>query len=144
MIKRKISVVIVILLLMTFCASVFVVRPIFAVSAPKCGDSKPSDTPRIRKIYAKPTHVILYHTAVAQNNTYYFISYGFAAGDERFGVQFNYGATSGRWINYKIKSLTPNTTYFFKIRGGNGCKTGNWSSWVKVKTPLRGSRIYNY
>lgn len=135
---------IVVLLFAIVSVGIFAVPQTFAVPAPKCRDSKPSDTPRIRKIYAKPTHVILYHTAVAENNTYYFISYGFAAGDERFGVQFNYGATSGRRISYKISSLAPNTTYFFKIRGGNGCKPGNWSGWVKVKTPLRGSKIYNF
>lgn len=116
----------------------------YASSSSKCNDTKPSDTPRIRKIYIKPTHAILYHTAVAKNNTYYFISYGFEEGDERFGVQFNYGASSGHWIKYKINSLTPNTTYYFKVRGGNGCKPGNWSSWVKVKTPVQGFQIYNY
>ncbi len=116
----------------------------FAVATPKCHDSKPSDTPRIRKIYAKPDHVIVYHTAVAENNSYYFVAYGFGKGDQRFGGQFNYGASSGHWISHSVSSLTPNTTYFFEVRGGNGCRPGNWSEWVKATTPLVGSKIYNY
>lgn len=133
-------------LILSLVLSVFTVAlpKAYAVPAPKCNDSKPSDTPRIRKVYAKPSHVILYYTAVAEHNTYYFISYGFAPGDERFGVQFNYDASSGHWIKYKINSLSPNTTYYFKVRGGNGCKPGNWSAWVKVRTPAQGFQIYNY
>lgn len=110
-----------------------------AVSAPKCKDAKPSDTPRIRKVYAKPDHIILYHTAVAENNSYYFISYGYSAGDERFGVSYDFGPTSGRWLSYSVNELAPNTKYYFKIRGGNGCKPGNWSTWIEAKTPAFGN-----
>lgn len=115
-----------------------------AVRAPKCYDSKPSDTPRIRKIYIKPDHAILYFTAVQRHNTYYFISYGFNSGDQRFGVQFPFGASKGHWIKYSINHLAPNTTYYFQVRGGNGCRTGNWSSWAKATTPKNGHQIYKF
>ena len=110
----------------------------------KCTDAKPSDTPRIRKIDADPDHVIIYTTAVAQNNSYYFIAYGLQPGDERYGVQFNHGPSSGHWVSYKINNLTPKTTYYFKVRGGNGCKPGNWSTWVKVKTPAFENQLYYF
>ncbi|MBI2641475.1 fibronectin type III domain-containing protein [Candidatus Roizmanbacteria bacterium] len=110
----------------------------------KCRDAKPSDTPRIRKIYVKPGRAILYFTAVAENNSYYFVAYGFAEGDDRFGVQFPFGPSSGHWIKYGINALSPNTTYFFKVRGGNGCKPGNWSKWRKATTPKEGSRWYSF
>lgn len=141
---KKLLVVALSLLILTFLVGGLNVPEIFASSAPKCQDNKPSDTPRIRKIYAKPDHVILYHTSVAENNSYYYVAFGFSEGDERFGGQFNYTANQGHWTSYSIDHLSAGTTYYFKVRGGNGCKPGNWSTWVKVTTPQSGSKIFNY
>jgi hypothetical protein len=33
-----------------------------------------------------------------------------------------------------VQSLSPNTTYYFRVRGGNGCATGPWSNEISVKT----------
>jgi len=40
-----------------------------------------------------------------------------------------------------IKSLAPNTTYYFKIRGGNHCAVGEWSDWLMAKTE---NSVYSY
>ncbi len=115
-----------------------------AVSAPKCEDAKPSDTPRIRKVEVFSNRIKISTTSVAYDNSYYFIAFGFKDGDERFGVQFPYGPTPHHWVNYFINDLAPSTTYYFKVRGGNGCKPGNWSTSVKAKTPVRGSQTYYF
>ncbi|GEM_PF-2962592 len=116
----------------------------YAVPAPKCNDAKPSDTPRIQRIDAKPKQIKLYTSSVAENNSYYYIAYGYQPGDERFGVEFPFGAMSGHSVKYVVNHLSPNTIYYFKARGGNGCKPGNWSAWVKARTPVQGILIYNY
>jgi cobalamin biosynthesis Mg chelatase CobN len=33
-----------------------------------------------------------------------------------------------------VNSLQPNTKYYFKIRSGNGCATGNWSNEISAQT----------
>lgn len=137
---KKISLVILPILVLS---ALFVTRA-HAVSAPKCTDAKPSDTPRIRKIEAFPNRIKISTTSVEYNNSYYFIAFGFENGDERFGVQFPYGVTPHHWVNYFVNELAPSTTYYFKVRGGNGCKPGNWSTSVKAKTPTRGSLIYYF
>lgn len=115
-----------------------------AASSSKCRDKKPSDTPRIIRIDTKPHQAKLYFTSVADNNTYYYITYGYKPGDERFGVEFPMKAGSGHSVKFFIYSLTPGATYAFKVRGGNGCRTGDWSDWKKATTPLQGVRIQKF
>lgn len=55
------------------------------------------------------------------------IAYGLSPGDERYGVSFSAGLSSGV-VNYTINDLNPNTTYYFKVRGGSGCAPGGWSN----------------
>lgn len=121
-----------------------VLSPAEAVSSTKCRDKKPSDTPRIIRIDTKSHQAKLYFTSVADNNTYYYITYGYKPGDERFGVQFPMKAGSGHSVKFFIHSLAPGTTYAFKVRGGNGCRTGDWSDWKKVTTPVNGVHIQKF
>jgi hypothetical protein len=51
----------------------------------------------------------------------------------QFGVQFPHGLYKGV-IDYTIKELRPSTTYYFKVRGGNGCAPGGWSNTLSAKT----------
>ena len=37
-------------------------------------------------------------------------------------------------MTYLVTSLSPNTTYYFKIRAGNGCAPGNWSNEISTTT----------
>lgn len=128
----------------TALALSFTSSRVYAVKTFKCTEAKPSDTPRFKRMDAKKTSVKLYFSSVAQNNTLYIISYGYWAGDERFGVEFPFDARSKGWIKYKINSLEPGKTYYFKVRGGNGCKPGNWSDWKKVTTPKSGVTITRF
>jgi LysM repeat protein len=35
---------------------------------------------------------------------------------------------------YTVNYLNPNTTYYFRVRAGNGCATGSWSNEISAKT----------
>ncbi len=59
------------------------------------------------------------------------MEYGTKSGDYPYGST-NIGGKGTR--TYLVKSLSPNTTYYFKVRGGNGCATGTWSNEISTKT----------
>jgi len=42
-------------------------------------------------------------------------------------VSFQAGLSSGV-VNFTINDLNPDTTYYFKVRGGSGCAPGGWSN----------------
>src|SRR5258708_21832886 len=44
------------------------------------------------------------------------------------------GITPSASMNFSVNSLSPNTTYYFKVRGGNGCATGAWSNEISATT----------
>jgi len=49
--------------------------------------------------------------------------------------QFAAGNIGGKEINsYTVNYLNPNTTYYFRIRAGNGCAVGSWSNEISAKT----------
>lgn len=102
---------------------------------PVCGDNKPGSIPDLFQINTKRISAQLFFSPVVNNNSYYMISYGLKEGDERFGVTISPQNNTGV-LNYTINKLLPNTNYFFKIRGGNGCKPGDWSSTIKAKTTI--------
>lgn len=62
---------------------------------------------------------------------HFVLEYGTESGSYQFGVD-NFGDKNTN--SYTIQSLTPNKTYFFRIRTGNGCSTGTWSNEIQVKT----------
>lgn len=96
-------------------------------SAPVCVDTAPTNNPDLFQIDRAGSRATLYFTPVNDYLSYYYIAYGLSPGDERFGVSFQSGLSSGV-VNYTINNLDPNTTYYFKVRGGNGCAPGGWSN----------------
>lgn len=105
-----------------------------STGAPQCGDAAPSNSPVLFQIDAVGKEAKLFFTPVNDRVSYYRVAYGYVPGDERFGVSFDHGLYSGV-IDYTIGELSPGTTYYFKIRGGNGCAPGEWSGWLKA-TPF--------
>lgn len=100
-------------------------------SFPSCGDSAPTSSPNLFQINSNGNKATLYFVPVSGNNSGYYISYGVTPNAEGFGTSFNYSDTSGV-IPYTINYLFPGTWYF-KVRGQNGCMPGNWSSVMSVK-----------
>ncbi len=99
---------------------------------PTCGRQPPSNAPNLFRIDTTSSTAKLYFSPVNDHLNHYFISYGFEE-SPRFGTEFPANLSSGIETR-TIKSLAPNTTYYFKIRGGNGCASGPWSDWVMTKT----------
>lgn len=69
----------------------------------------------------------------------YTISFGQGKNNEGYGISFAQGNATGA-IMYKINDLSPNSVYTFKVRGSNGCKPGDWSSTITIKTQPKGSK----
>lgn len=93
---------------------------------PVCGSQSPGN--RAPWIYAGESStdaITLYFTEAESPFDQYYISYGYSDGDWRFGTST--GAYAGM-RTFTISSLTPNTTYYFRMRAGNGCATGPWSN----------------
>jgi LysM repeat protein len=44
------------------------------------------------------------------------------------------GVNERHQMTYGVNALSPNTTYYFQVRGQNGCATGNWSNEISAKT----------
>jgi len=102
-------------------------------SPPRCADLPPSNAPHLFQIETTQNQATLYFTPVNDYLSYYYIAYGYSEGDERFGVEFPASLAKGVQ-SYTIDELSPQTTYYFRVRGGNGCAPGDWSGWLAART----------
>jgi hypothetical protein len=99
--------------------------------ASSCGDTKPNSWPDLFQINVNSAQVTLYFTPVTPDNRYY-ISFSTRPIAEEHGAEVRLGNIGVQ--NFTVNYLAPNTTYYFKVRGQNGCMPGNWSSIMKVTT----------
>lgn len=102
-------------------------------TAPLCTALAPSNAPNLFQIKTTKTSATLYFAPVNGSISSYFVSYGYQSGDNRFGVEFPYGTSSGV-VSYTLQALAPNNTYYVRVRGGNGCMPGMWSNEMKFTT----------
>lgn len=98
-----------------------------STSTPICIDTAPTNNPNLFQIDRAGSKATLYFAPVSNNLSYYYIAYGLYPGSEQYGVSFPAGLSTGVG-NYTVNDLNPNTTYYFKVRGGNGCAPGGWSN----------------
>ena len=103
------------------------------VKAPTCSDPPPSNAPHLFQIYTSGNSAKLFFTPANDNLSYYYVAYGLSNNDERFGVSYSHGLSKGV-VDYSVQGLLPKTTYYFKVRGGNGCAPGPWSNILSAKT----------
>ncbi|KKR12423.1 MAG: hypothetical protein UT40_C0027G0003 [Candidatus Woesebacteria bacterium GW2011_GWA1_39_21b] len=59
------------------------------------------------------------------------LEYGTEPGKYTFGLS-SFGNKDTN--EFSINSLSPDTTYYFRVRAGNGCATGPWSNELSAKT----------
>ncbi|OGL53884.1 hypothetical protein A3K55_01720 [Candidatus Shapirobacteria bacterium RBG_13_44_7] len=100
--------------------------------APICSDQPPINPPQLFQINRKGNQALLYFAPSRNPVSYYYVAYGFKEGDERFGTWFAYENSSGV-VSHTINCLSPGTTYYFKVRAGNGCMPGPWSNWLGAR-----------
>lgn len=114
--------------------------PASAQPAPAgCADQSPGEkTPWLYAATAQDGNsILLYFAQAADPVSYYALEFGTESGKYAWGST-NIGGNEAR--TYLVKSLQPNTTYYFRVRAGNGCATGGWSNEISATT--KGSMSY--
>lgn len=94
-------------------------------SPPICGDQKPGSAPTLLTAQARTNEVVLTWTEATDPVSYYLVTYGTAAGVQSFG---NPNVGGKGTTSYIVKGLSGGTTYYFKVRAGNGCAPGDFSN----------------
>jgi len=104
-------------------------------SAPGCDQPSPGNQASwlYGAIANGPTSVTLYFTEAGEPVSNYVLEYGFDSGNYQFGVS-DMEINERHQMTYQVKSLSPNTTYYFRIRSDNGCATGPYSNEISVTT----------
>lgn len=96
-----------------------------------CSDPSVTGFPDLFQINATGTSATLYFTPLANTNQYY-ISYGPTKQAETHGALVTLAREGVQ--NFTIGRLSPNTVYYFKVRGQLGCQTGEWSNTLSAKS----------
>jgi sugar lactone lactonase YvrE len=107
---------------------------VYAALAPACTDAKPLYVPDLFQIDVTSTTAKLFFTP-AQTNKYY-ISFSTKPSAEEHGAEVSLKYENIQ--NFKVNLLRPNTTYYIKVRGQNGCMPGDWSNIMKITTRAKG------
>lgn len=116
--------------------------PITFATPPSCTTATPT-APDLFQIDTSNNKAILYFAPASGFVNKYMISYGYTSGDDRFGVEFPQNQQSGV-VAYAINDLQPNTTYYFRVRAGNGCMPGSWGNEMKITTAKSSTGAITY
>lgn len=108
-----------------------------------CSNLAPPLSPNLFQISSTSNSATLYFSPLLSNTDRYYIAYGLTQKAEDYGVEFK-GSNNGVQA-YTIQKLKSNTSYYFKVRAGNGCMPGNWSNILKTKTSMKdpGETLHN-
>ncbi|MCL4384048.1 fibronectin type III domain-containing protein, partial [Patescibacteria group bacterium] len=110
-----------------------------------CGDQSPAGAPRIFKIIRRGDQATIYFVPALQPVTSYYLSYSLKPGEDRYGVEFSQGHSTGA-LAYTVKHLSSSRNYYFHLRAGNGCMPGPWSDWyphnnLKTTTTIQPKKV---
>jgi hypothetical protein len=104
----------------------------YSTAPPTCGNTPPSSSPSLYAASAQDSSsILLYFTDAGDPVSSYSVEYGTAPGDYQYSA-LSIGSKGTR--TYLVSSLLPATTYYFRVRGGNGCAIGTWSNEISAKT----------
>lgn len=105
-----------------------------AAGAPSCNDTKPGSAPQLQNVVAGLNSVTLNWQKAANPVSYYLVNYSLTPAKFQFGNPNVGGADT---TSYQVQGLSGGTTYYFKVRAGNGCAPGDYSNEVSA-TPTGG------
>jgi hypothetical protein len=100
-----------------------------AISAPTCNDTAPKGAPILTGVIAGTNSATLTWLPAPAPVSYYLVAYGTSSGKYLYGNP-NIGGPGT--TSYTITNLSPNTTYYFVVRAGNGCAPGSFSEELSV------------
>ena len=102
-------------------------------SAPGCGDESPgSKSPWLYAAHAQSSDSIrLFFTPGDPPIDKYVLEYGNRSGFYQWSAT-DIGNTDT--TSYLVQSLSPSTTYYFRVRGSHGCAVGSWSNEISSTT----------
>ena len=109
-------------------------NPSIPPNAPSCSDAPPASTPNLFQINTTNTTAKLFFTPIANTNHFYI---SFSSNNLAEGNGADVSLAHEGVQNFTINLLKPNTTYYFKVRGQNGCMPGEWSNIMKMRTDSR-------
>lgn len=97
-----------------------------------CAAAEPGAAPNLYAAIAQGSSQIeLYFAEGEGPYDHYALEYGTGLGEYRFGA-VNIAGRDAR--TYTVKSLSPSTTYYLRLRFGNGCAPGPWSNALAATT----------
>ena len=96
-----------------------------SVSAPVCSDIAPASAPVLTSAVAGTNSVTLFWNEANGPLTYYLIAFGTQSGVPLYGNPNIGGAGT---TSYTVTNLSAGQLYYFKVRAGNGCMPGPFSS----------------
>jgi hypothetical protein len=108
-------------------------------STPVCGDGRPLYAPDLFEVRTTKNTVKLFFTPLPDTNNY-FISFSTSPIAEENGEQVSLLREGVQ--SHEVYMLKPSTTYYFKVRGQNGCMPGPWSNVLKLVT--NNKTVYKY
>lgn len=96
-----------------------------------CHDSKPIGVSDLFQINTTKNSAKIFFTPLSDTN-HYFISFSTKPIAEDYSADVTLAREGVQ--NFTINLLKPNTIYYAKVRGQNGCMPGDWSNIMKFKT----------
>lgn len=106
-----------------------------STDVPTCGDSVPTGKPDLFQINTSLISSALFFTPVSGTKKYH-INYGTNPQADDYGASSDFDDKGVQQLD--ILFLPPNKTFYFKIRGQNGCMPGPWGNIMKITTPSFG------
>lgn len=94
-------------------------------SAPVCSDQKPESAPTLLTAKASENSVTLRWSKGLEPVSYYLVAYGLTPGALQFG---NPNVGGNDTTSFTVQNLSGGTTYYFRVRAGNGCMPGDYSN----------------
>lgn len=110
----------------------FGARTLTPAGPPICSDQEPGSAPWLYSATPKSTgSILLQFTESSDPVDKYVLEFGTESDNYSYGAD-NIGGKGTK--SYVVDLLSPNTTYFFRVRAGNGCATGPWSNEISATT----------